>query len=87
MLDLLLIEWVVTKMKLGSNSVEFHPQLSHNRRPVDSALVGAGSLWRVLESVTDIDRLLTQVYTHLSDKGEKFKSILVFTQSLGSQTF
>jgi hypothetical protein len=29
MVDLLLIEWV-TKMKLGSNSVEDHPQLSHN---------------------------------------------------------
>ncbi len=85
MLDLL-IEWV-TKMKPGSNSVEDHPQLSHNRHPVDGALVGAGSLWRVLESITDIDRLLTQVYTHFSDKGEKFKSILVFTQSLGSQTF
>jgi hypothetical protein len=32
-------------MKLGSNSVEYHPQLSHNRHPVDGALVGAGSLW------------------------------------------
>jgi hypothetical protein len=40
MLDLLLREWV-TKMKPGSNSVEDHPQLSHNRHPVDSALVGA----------------------------------------------
>jgi hypothetical protein len=44
MLDLLLIEWV-TKMKPGSNSVEDHPQLSHNRHPVDAALLGAGSLW------------------------------------------
>jgi hypothetical protein len=44
MLDLLLIEWV-TKMKPGSNSVKDHPQLSHNRHPVDGALVGAGSLW------------------------------------------
>ncbi len=44
MLDLLLIEWV-TKMKPGSNSVEDHPQLRHNRHPVDGALVGAGSLW------------------------------------------
>jgi hypothetical protein len=45
MLDLLLIEWV-TKMKPGSNSVEDHPQLSHNRHPVDGAMVGAaGSLW------------------------------------------
>jgi hypothetical protein len=33
-------------MKLGSNSVEDHPQLSHNRHPVDGAWVGAGSLWR-----------------------------------------
>jgi hypothetical protein len=32
MLDLLLIEQV-TKMKLGNNSVEDHPQLSHNRHP------------------------------------------------------
>jgi hypothetical protein len=30
-------------MKLGSNSVEDHPQLSHNRHPLDGALVGAGS--------------------------------------------
>jgi hypothetical protein len=44
MLGLLLIERV-TKMKLGSNSVEGHPQLSHNRHPLDGALVGAGSLW------------------------------------------
>jgi hypothetical protein len=45
MLNLLLIEWV-TKMKPGSNSVEDHPQLSHNRHPVDGAMVGAaGSLW------------------------------------------
>jgi hypothetical protein len=44
MLDLLLIEWV-TKMKPGSNSVEDHTQQSHNRHPVDGALVGAGSLW------------------------------------------
>jgi hypothetical protein len=43
-LDLLLIEWV-TKMKPGSNSVEDHPQLSHNRHPMDGALVGVGSLW------------------------------------------
>jgi hypothetical protein len=32
-------------MKPGSNSVEDHPQLSHNRHPVDGALVGVGSLW------------------------------------------
>ncbi len=38
MLNLLLIE-CVTKMKPGSNSVEDHPQLSHNRHPVDGALV------------------------------------------------
>jgi hypothetical protein len=47
MLDLLLIEWV-TKMKPGSNSVEDHPQLSHNRHPVDGALVSGwctGGCW------------------------------------------
>jgi hypothetical protein len=32
-------------MRPGSNSVEDHPQLSHNRHPVDGALVGAGLLW------------------------------------------
>ncbi len=30
------------------NSVEVYPQLSHNGHPVDSALVGAGSLWPVV---------------------------------------
>jgi hypothetical protein len=43
-LNLLLIEWV-TKMRPRSNSVEDHPQLSHNGHPVDGALVGAGLLW------------------------------------------
>ncbi len=54
MLDLLLIEWV-TKMKPGSNSVEDHPQLSHNGHRVDGAptLVGAGSLWSRFPSVGD----------------------------------
>jgi hypothetical protein len=33
------IEWV-TRMKLGSNSDEDHPQLSHHGHPVDGALVG-----------------------------------------------
>ncbi len=42
-------------MKPGSNSVENHPQLSHNRHPVDGALVGAGSLWGITtEDVVDI---------------------------------
>jgi hypothetical protein len=50
MLDLLLIEWV-TKMKRASNSVEDHPQLSHNSHPVDGALVGAGSLWPFFPSL------------------------------------
>jgi hypothetical protein len=44
MLDLLLIEWVI-KMKPGSNSVEDHSQLGHNRHTVDAGLVAAGSLW------------------------------------------
>jgi hypothetical protein len=42
MLNLFLIERV-TKMKLGNNSVEDHPQLSQKKHPVDGALVGAGS--------------------------------------------
>jgi hypothetical protein len=49
MLDLLLIEGV-TKMKPGSNSGKDHPQLRHNRHSVDGALVGAGSLWPLLDS-------------------------------------
>jgi hypothetical protein len=44
MLNLLLNEWV-TEMKPDSNSVEVHPQMSHNGHPVDGALVGAGSPW------------------------------------------
>jgi hypothetical protein len=32
-------------MKPGSNSVEDHPQRSHDGHPVDGAVVGAGSLW------------------------------------------
>jgi hypothetical protein len=32
-------------MRPGSNSVEDHPQLTHNGHPVDGALVGAGLLW------------------------------------------
>jgi hypothetical protein len=34
----------MTKMKLGNNSIEDHPQLGYNRHPVDGALVGAPSL-------------------------------------------
>jgi len=33
-------------MRPGSNSVEDHPQLSHNGHPVDGAPVGAGLLCR-----------------------------------------
>jgi hypothetical protein len=43
---LLVIEWV-TKMRPGSNSVEVHPELTHNGHPVDDGahpVVGAGSL-------------------------------------------
>ncbi len=49
------MEWV-TKMKTGSNSVEDHPQLSHNRHPVDGALVCAGSLWP-LKGMLDVNIL------------------------------
>jgi hypothetical protein len=34
-----------SKVKPDINSVEVHPQLSHNGHLVDGALVGAGSLW------------------------------------------
>jgi hypothetical protein len=34
-------------MKSGSDLVEDHTQLNHNRHPVDGALVGASSLWPV----------------------------------------
>jgi hypothetical protein len=55
MLNLLLMEWV-TKMKTGSNSVEDHPKLSHNRHPVDGALVHASSLWP-LKGMLDVNIL------------------------------
>jgi hypothetical protein len=35
---------MVTKVKLEFNSVEVHPQLSHNGHPVDCVLLGASSL-------------------------------------------
>jgi hypothetical protein len=35
---LLFTEWL-TKVKLDSNSLEVHPELSHSRHPVDGALV------------------------------------------------
>jgi len=47
MLDLFFIKWV-TKMQPSSNLIEDHPQLSHNRHPVDGALVGVGSLWPIV---------------------------------------
>jgi hypothetical protein len=34
-----------TKVKANITSIEVHPQRSNNRNPVDSAQVGAGSLW------------------------------------------
>jgi hypothetical protein len=34
----------VTKVKPDINSVNVHPQLSHNGHPVDGVLVGVGSL-------------------------------------------
>ncbi len=39
-------------MKPGSNPVEDHTQLNHNRYPVDGALVGAGSLWPPVSTST-----------------------------------
>jgi hypothetical protein len=54
-------------MKLGSNSVEDHPQLSHNIHPVDGALVGAGSIKYFVGGVGDPQNypLTTQAtYTH-----------------------
>jgi hypothetical protein len=36
---------LVTKVKPNINSVEVHPQLSHNRHPVHGAVLGAGSGW------------------------------------------
>ncbi len=50
-LNLLLIEWV-TKMRPGSNSIEDHPQLTHNGHPVDGALVGAGLMWSRGDCIT-----------------------------------
>jgi hypothetical protein len=38
-------------MKPNINSVELHPQLSNDGHPVDGALVGAGSMWPLLQAV------------------------------------
>jgi hypothetical protein len=39
-------------MKPDMNSVErVHPQLSHNRNPLNGVLVGVGSLWPVGASI------------------------------------
>jgi hypothetical protein len=37
--------WMGYQNETSNNLVEGHPQLSHNRLPVDGALVGVGSLW------------------------------------------
>jgi hypothetical protein len=50
MLNLFFIKWV-TKMKPGGNSVEYHPQLNHNRHLVDGALVGASSWQKALHKL------------------------------------
>jgi len=34
----------ITMLKPNGNSVEVHPQLSHNRLPMDGVLVAVGSL-------------------------------------------
>jgi hypothetical protein len=41
---LLLTKWV-TKVKLDSNSLEVHPQLSHNTHLMDGVLVHIDLLW------------------------------------------
>jgi hypothetical protein len=46
-------------MKLGSNLVEDHPQLSHNRHPKHGALVGATSLWPTLDAL-NLERVTLQ---------------------------
>jgi hypothetical protein len=38
---------LVTKVETNINSVKVHPQLSDNGHPVDGALVGVGSHWRL----------------------------------------
>ncbi len=43
-MDLLFLQKGVTKVKPDINSVNVHPQLSHNRHPVDGVLVVVGSL-------------------------------------------
>jgi hypothetical protein len=42
-------------LKPDINSVEVHPQVNHNRHPVDGVLVGAGSLWWVLVQLKIFD--------------------------------
>jgi hypothetical protein len=39
-------------VKPNINAVDVHPQLSNNGHPVNGVLVGAGSLWRKLMTLT-----------------------------------
>ncbi len=78
MLDRLLIDWV-TKTKPGSNSVEDHPQLSHNRHPVDGALVGADSLWPEQDQICDAFPLIKYIVKNskfVCNKSEKNQSFI-----------
>jgi hypothetical protein len=62
-------------MRPGSNSVEIHPQLTHNRHPVDGALVGARLLWppSALEHPLKGDQLSVGffIWSNFAKKGNK----------------
>jgi len=64
-------------MKPGSNSVEDHPQLSHNIHPVDGALVGAGSMKYFVGGVGDPRNYpLTTQATYTHNYTQFFKNLL-----------
>jgi hypothetical protein len=65
-------------MKPGSNSVEDHPQLSHNRHPVDDALVGAGSLGPPLPMCKASTYFSSHLFSYLSIYGTCFFSQWVY---------
>jgi hypothetical protein len=64
-------------MKPGSNSVEDHPQPSHNIHPVDGALVGAGSMKYFVGRVGDPQNYpLTTQATYTHNYTQFFKNLL-----------
>ncbi len=65
-----ILQKLVTKVKPNINSVEVHLQLSNIGRPVDGALVRAGSVWPPIEtSILTIIESVDHLARYLRGKG------------------